>query len=179
MQLFVDIMQKKGYKKLIMTLAKKLKKLRNKTKMSMSQVARLSELSTDQRGRITQGYISRLESGKETNPSLQKILTLCSIYNIEPNEFFRDNVRKQKPKNPFTTKIARTATQQTETGIRKVAETLAKSPKYVTPVLNLLQYGVGRTILSLFNSTPEKLRERSLDHLLECLSQQAKQKSSE
>lgn len=174
MQHFVDSMQKKEYKTFIMTLAIKLKKLRNKSKMSMSQVARLSELSTDQRGRITQGYISRLESGKETNPSLQKILTLCSIYNIEPNEFFSDGVRKQGPKHPFTTKIVRTTTQHTETGIRRVAETLAKSPKYLTPLLDLLQYEVGRKILKLFNSTPEKLRERFLDQLLECMSQRAK-----
>jgi len=173
LQHFVDIVQKKGYKTFIMSLAKKLKKLRNKNKMSMSQVARLSELSTDQRGRITQGYISRLESGKETNPSLQKLLTLCSIYNIEPNEFFSDGVRKQGPKHPFTTKTARTTTQQTETGIRRVAEALAKSPKHLTPVLNLLQNSAGNKILSLFNSTPEKLRERFLDQLLACMSQRA------
>jgi transcriptional regulator with XRE-family HTH domain len=178
MQLFVDIMQKKGYKKFIMTLANKLKKLRNKSKMSMSQVARLSELSTDQRGRITQGYISRLESGKETNPSLQKILTLCSIYNIEPNELFRDGVGKHGPKHPFTTKTVRTTTQQTETGIRRVAETLAKSPKYLTPLLDLLQHEAGRKILNLFNSTPEKLRERFLDQLHACMSQRAGHKSS-
>jgi transcriptional regulator with XRE-family HTH domain len=171
-------MLKKGYKKFIMTLAKKLQKLRNKSKMSMSQVARLSELSTDQRGRITQGYISRLESGKETNPSLQKILTLCSIYNIEPNEFFRDGVMKQGPKHPFTTKTVRTTTQQTETGIRRVAETLAKSPKYLTPLLDLLQYEAGRKILNLFNSTPEKLREGFLDQLLADMSQRAGHKSS-
>ena len=43
----------------------------------MSEVARLSEQAIDHRGRITQGYISRLESGKETNPSLMKLMTLC------------------------------------------------------------------------------------------------------
>lgn len=69
-----------------MALAEKLKKLRNRNKMSMSEVARLSEKATDPRGRITQGYISRLESGKETNPSLQKILTLCRIYRVKPND---------------------------------------------------------------------------------------------
>lgn len=71
-----------------MTLAQKLKKLRLKNNLTMSQVSRLSEAASDPRGRITQGYISRLESGKETNPSLQKILTLCRIYKVEPNEFF-------------------------------------------------------------------------------------------
>ena len=61
----------------------------------MSQVARISETASDSRGRITQGYISRLESGKETNPSLMKLMTLCSIYEIEPNELFtKSNKRK-------------------------------------------------------------------------------------
>jgi transcriptional regulator with XRE-family HTH domain len=69
-----------------MTLADKLKKLRKKNKLSMSEVARISEVAPDNRGRITQGYISRLESGKETNPSLMKLMTLCSIYKVEPND---------------------------------------------------------------------------------------------
>ncbi len=82
-----------------MTLAEKLRKLRIKNKLSMSQVARISEVATDNRGRITQGYISRLESGKETNPSLMKLMTLCSIYEIEPNELFtKSNKRKLKKK---------------------------------------------------------------------------------
>ncbi len=71
-----------------MTLSEKLQKLRNKNKLSMSQVARLSEKAIDHRGRITQGYISRLESGKETNPSLMKLMTLCRIYKTQPNELF-------------------------------------------------------------------------------------------
>jgi transcriptional regulator with XRE-family HTH domain len=71
-----------------MTLAEKLRKLRNKNKLSMSEVSRRSETSVDSRGRITQGYLSRLESGKETNPSLMKLLTLCRIYESEPNELF-------------------------------------------------------------------------------------------
>ncbi len=71
-----------------MTLAEKLKNLREKKKMSMSQVARLSERAEDRRARITQGYISRLESGKETNPSLMKLLTLCGIYTVKPNALF-------------------------------------------------------------------------------------------
>lgn len=69
-----------------MPLAEKLKKLRKKNKLSMSQVARISELAPDHRGGITQGYLSRLESGKENNPSLMKLMTLCSIYNVEPND---------------------------------------------------------------------------------------------
>jgi transcriptional regulator with XRE-family HTH domain len=78
-----------------MTLAEKLRKLRIRNKLSMSQVARISEHAPDRRGRITQGYISRLESGKETNPSLMKIITLCSIYDIEPNELFTKHIRKK------------------------------------------------------------------------------------
>lgn len=95
MQLFVDLAKNAGYISSYMTLAEKLRKLRNGKKMSMSQVARLSERAEDRRGRITQGYISRLESGKETNPSLMKLLTLCGIYTIKPNELFVTNNRKK------------------------------------------------------------------------------------
>ncbi len=77
-----------------MTLGEKLKKLRFRQGMSMSQVARLSERAKDRRGRITQGYISRLESGKETNPSLMKLITLCGIYKIDPHELFVTKRRK-------------------------------------------------------------------------------------
>ncbi len=78
-----------------MTLAEKLQTLRNKRRLSMSAVARMSEKATDRRGRITQGYISRLESGKETNPSLMKIMTLCSIYKIRPNDLLLKNTPKK------------------------------------------------------------------------------------
>jgi len=81
-----------------MTLAEKLIKLRNRQKLSMSQVARLSSLASDRRGRITQGYISRLESGKETNPSLMKLMTLCSIYKIRPNDLFPRAPKKKTKK---------------------------------------------------------------------------------
>jgi transcriptional regulator with XRE-family HTH domain len=80
-----------------MTLAEKLKKLRTRNKLSMSQVSRMSQVAADSRGRITQGYISRLESGKETNPSLLKLITLCSIYKVEPNELF-ERIRRKKSK---------------------------------------------------------------------------------
>lgn len=78
-----------------MTLAEKLRKLRDKKKMSMSEVARLSMRAQDPRGRITQGYISRLESGKETNPSLMKLITLCGIYKVKPNDLFVKNTLKK------------------------------------------------------------------------------------
>jgi transcriptional regulator with XRE-family HTH domain len=78
------------------TLAEKLQQLRTKNKLSMSEVARLSEKALDRRGRITQGYISRLESGKETNPSLLKLITLCSIYKIKPNELFVKPTRRTR-----------------------------------------------------------------------------------
>lgn len=64
----------------------------------MSEVARMSEQASDRRGRITQGYISRLESGKETNPSLMKLMTLCRIYKIEPNGLFVKNPRTNSRK---------------------------------------------------------------------------------
>jgi transcriptional regulator with XRE-family HTH domain len=78
-----------------MNLSEKLKKMRLKSKLSMSQVARLSLRTTEPRGRITQGYISRLESGQETNPSLQKIVTLSKIYKAEPNDFFPKTGKKR------------------------------------------------------------------------------------
>jgi len=95
MQLFVDFIKEARYIMSYMNLSEKLKKMRSKKKLSMSEVARLSQQATDHRGRITQGYISRLESGQETNPSLQKIVTLSRIYKVEPNDFFPKTVRKR------------------------------------------------------------------------------------
>jgi len=79
-----------------MTLAEKLQKMRIKNKLSMSEVARMSEKAVDRRGRITQGYISRLESGKETNPSLMKLITLGRIYKVRPSEFFLSGPKKSR-----------------------------------------------------------------------------------
>jgi transcriptional regulator with XRE-family HTH domain len=70
------------------TLAEKLQRARTKKKLSMAQVARFSLVVKDRRGRITQGYISRLESGKETNPSMLKMRTLSGIYGINPGRLF-------------------------------------------------------------------------------------------
>ena len=98
LHLFVDILLKTRYISSDMTLAEKLRRLRIRNKLSMSQVSRISEHAPDHRGRITQGYISRLESGKETNPSLMKLITLCSIYDVEPNELFLKSSRKKSKK---------------------------------------------------------------------------------
>ena len=67
-----------------------LKNLRIAAGYNMSEVARISkeDIWEDHRCYITEGYISRLEAGKETNPSLLKILTLCKIYKISPSRFF-------------------------------------------------------------------------------------------
>ncbi len=66
---------------------------RKRTGISMTDVARRSKLiakaNRQRRMEITQGYISRLESGKETNPSMLKIMTLCLIYGILPNKIIR------------------------------------------------------------------------------------------
>ncbi len=66
---------------------------RKRTGISMTDVARRSKLiakaNRQRRMEITQGYISRLESGKETNPSMLKIMTLCLIYWILPNKIIR------------------------------------------------------------------------------------------
>jgi transcriptional regulator with XRE-family HTH domain len=72
------------------TLAKKLLKARTAAGLSMSEVSRMAvKKRTDPRNKITQGYISRLESGRETNPSFLKISTLCKIYNIDPGSLFQ------------------------------------------------------------------------------------------
>ena len=98
LHILIDIRLTEGYIHPIMiTLAEKLKKLRKKNKLSMSQVARISELAPDHRGGITQGYLSRLESGKENNPSLMKLMTLCSIYQVEPNDLLvKSNLKKPR-----------------------------------------------------------------------------------
>ena len=72
------------------TLAEKLNKARTRKKLSMMEVARKSvkACGVDPRGLITQGYISRLESGKETNPSMAKVKTLSRIYGIKPGSLF-------------------------------------------------------------------------------------------
>ena len=81
-----------------MTLAQKLTALRGMHRLSMSEVARMSEQARDPRGRITQGYISRLESVKETNPSLMKIMTLCSVYKVQPNDLLLKKALKKSRK---------------------------------------------------------------------------------
>lgn len=71
------------------SLAEKLEKARTKKKLSMNQVAQMSaEVADYDRGTITQSYISRLKSGKETNPSYLKLATLCKIYRIKPGNLF-------------------------------------------------------------------------------------------
>ncbi len=73
------------------TLAEKLKRARKRNNLSMGEVARKSwqpEFKHDKRAWITQGYISRLEAGTETNPSYLKLKTLCAIYNIKPGSLF-------------------------------------------------------------------------------------------
>ncbi len=70
-------------------LANKLINARKRLNLTMSDVERMSrKIATDYRGRITQGYISRLETGKETNPSYLKIIILSKIYKIEPGSLF-------------------------------------------------------------------------------------------
>jgi transcriptional regulator with XRE-family HTH domain len=81
-----------------MSLADNLKNLITRNHLSMTDVARLSENSADSRGRINQGYISRLESGQEDNPSLMKMMTLCRIYKAKPADLLV-NSRKEKKKN--------------------------------------------------------------------------------
>lgn len=68
------------------SLAKRLRELREEANLSMVAVAVLSVKAREHpRGVITQGYISRLESGMEDNPSMAKIITLAKIYGVDPN----------------------------------------------------------------------------------------------
>lgn len=68
-----------------MGLAKRLRSYRSLTFFSMAEVARRSKAIAKGKGVITQGYLSRLESGKESNPSMAKIVTLSKIYGVDPN----------------------------------------------------------------------------------------------
>ncbi len=75
---------------MMQTLAMKLKKARERAKLSMAEVARRSSKAggADYRRIITQSYLSKLESGQETNPSFLKIKTFCAIYKIKPGSLF-------------------------------------------------------------------------------------------
>ncbi len=74
-------------------LSKNLKKIRERKNMSMSMVSRrskaIAEKIGDHRAKITQGYISRLESGKEDNPSFLKLLCLCRVYRVKMQELVK------------------------------------------------------------------------------------------
>lgn len=69
-----------------MRLAKTLKHLRKLHGLDQADIARESQESKDRRGWISQPYICKLESGKETNPSMAKIVTLSRILGVDPNE---------------------------------------------------------------------------------------------
>lgn len=144
-----------------MTIAEKLKKLRNRSKMSMSQVARLSEISGSGRDRITQGYISRLESGKETNPSLQKLLTLSSIYGVDPNELLIGN-GKRKDSRISPPQSGHSRVRGRNGKMREVMECLAKSPKYLDAVRSLLKSDKGRMVLRHYGSISGRQKEKFL-----------------
>jgi transcriptional regulator with XRE-family HTH domain len=83
-------MKKILLKKNTVTLKDLLIYCRTRIGYNMSEVSRLSRIEelADHRNYITEGYISRLEAGKEINPSLLKLLTLCKIYKISPSRFF-------------------------------------------------------------------------------------------
>ncbi len=70
-------------------LARRLKSFRKKSGLNMTQVSKETMKAKDRRGRLTQGYISRLESGRETNPSMFKILSFCRIYKISPDHLLK------------------------------------------------------------------------------------------
>jgi hypothetical protein len=79
-----------------MTLAAKPRTIRIRHKQyKTGQMAHLSDDAPDIRDRPIQSYIPQLESGKDSNPSLMKRITLCSIYRIEPSELFAKAVRKK------------------------------------------------------------------------------------
>lgn len=78
------------------TLAEKLKNARIRKGLTMHQVFKLTENlgRKERRMCVTQGYISRLESGKETNPSYLKIIALSTVYGIRPGSLFDAPIKK-------------------------------------------------------------------------------------
>ena len=76
-----------------MKLKDRLQLARKKSGLSMSDVARrsakIAKANREPRMSITQGYISRLESGQETNPSMMKIQALSLVYGVMPNKIVK------------------------------------------------------------------------------------------
>jgi transcriptional regulator with XRE-family HTH domain len=67
-------------------LSNRLRHLRQTAGLTMTDVAERSRTLRREHAHVTQGYISRLESGVERNPSLAKCLTLAHIYGVSLNE---------------------------------------------------------------------------------------------
>ena len=66
------------------TLAKRLRKMRDAVGISMMEVQ--AQTAKGKHHTVTQSYLSRLESGKEDNPSMAVILALAAVYGTSPNE---------------------------------------------------------------------------------------------
>jgi len=81
-----------------MKLKDRLQNARKKSGLSMSDVAKwtakIATANREPRLSVTQGYISRLESGQEDNPSMMKIQSLCIVYGIMPNRIVNDEAVK-------------------------------------------------------------------------------------
>lgn len=75
------------------TLGEHLRKLRKERGLSTSAASLYSN------GRISQPFLSQIETGKHQNVSLQIILTLCDIYKVTPNELLAPLVNQTC--NPF------------------------------------------------------------------------------
>jgi len=67
-------------------LSKRLFGLRKTAGLSMVEVSTRSRKLRHEHAHVTQGYISRLESGRERNPSLGKLVSLAHIYGVSLND---------------------------------------------------------------------------------------------
>jgi transcriptional regulator with XRE-family HTH domain len=76
-------------------LSKRLFGLRKTAGLSMTEVAARSRALRREHAHVTQGYISRLESGREDNPSLAKLLSLAHIYGVSLNDLVGWYPRKE------------------------------------------------------------------------------------
>lgn len=59
--------------------------LRLRVEAGITQVEACARLKRRRSGpRITQGHLSRLESGRNTRPTMQTIIALAAIYTVSP-----------------------------------------------------------------------------------------------
>jgi len=74
---------------------------------------------------ITVGYISRLRTGKATNPGYDIIRKLSVFFKVSPNYFFgEDNITKDEAKKRLTDDIALRASHLDDEGVQTLVSML-------------------------------------------------------